>query len=367
MPNLITYARKAANFTCTVGLLFASVQSSAIEFENYQLEGNPENATVMEYRGRPALQITGGRYWFSDMTLSDGVIEFDAAMDESHTFFGLIMRAESDNHFENIYLRAHLNKKPDAMQYMPVVNGISSWQIFSDQNAISAAKYDYNDWNKVKIVVQGDKADIYVNSNEPTLHVPDLKTDIKTGRLGLWMFSIEKTPVYFSNLQVRALTPDDKIVGTAKETPALADGLIRSFKVSEPVPEDTVGHNHWLDLDIDKLSWQSLEVESNGIANLAKLSGIADKANTVLIHESIETDKAEMRKLRFGYSDRVQIFLNGKLVFAGNAGWKQRDYRFLGTIGLNDAVGLSLQEGKNDLVIAVSETFGGWGWTAAWE
>ena len=64
--------------------------------------------------------------------------------------------------------------------------------------------------------------------------------------------------------------------------------------------------------------------------------------------------------MRFGYSDRARIYLNGELLFAGDAGWRTRDYRFLGTVGLFDAVGLQLEEGENTLVIAVSETFGGW-------
>ena len=38
-----------------------------------------------------------------------------------------------------------------------------------------------------------------------------------------------------------------------------------------------------------------------------------------------------------------------------------RDYRFLGTIGYFDAVYLQLKKGRNDLWIAVSENFGGWG------
>lgn len=38
-----------------------------------------------------------------------------------------------------------------------------------------------------------------------------------------------------------------------------------------------------------------------------------------------------------------------------------RDYRFLGTVGYFDEVYVDLKKGKNELWIAVSETFGGWG------
>jgi hypothetical protein len=38
-----------------------------------------------------------------------------------------------------------------------------------------------------------------------------------------------------------------------------------------------------------------------------------------------------------------------------------RDYRYLGTIGLFDSVTLPLKAGENEIWIAVSEAFGGWG------
>jgi hypothetical protein len=38
-----------------------------------------------------------------------------------------------------------------------------------------------------------------------------------------------------------------------------------------------------------------------------------------------------------------------------------RDYRYLGTIGYFDNVTLPLEAGKNEICIAVSEAFGGWG------
>ena len=63
----------------------------------------------------------------------------------------------------------------------------------------------------------------------------------------------------------------------------------------------------------------------------------------------------------FGYSDDVSIFLNGRLLFSGMSGYHSRDPSFLGLIGLFDAVPLHLRKGENELLLIVSETFGGWG------
>jgi hypothetical protein len=61
------------------------------------------------------------------------------------------------------------------------------------------------------------------------------------------------------------------------------------------------------------------------------------------------------------------VFLNGQPLFAGDDTYQSRDYRFLGSIGWWDSVFLPLRQGENDLVIAVSESFGGWGLQARFE
>ena len=54
------------------------------------------------------------------------------------------------------------------------------------------------------------------------------------------------------------------------------------------------------------------------------------------------------------------VFLNGERLFRGSDGYRSRDYRFLGN-GWYDTVYLPLDEGENELLVAVSEDFGGWG------
>ena len=67
-----------------------------------------------------------------------------------------------------------------------------------------------------------------------------------------------------------------------------------------------------------------------------------------------------MKKFEFGYSDRVVAILNGKPIYWGTNQWRSRDYRYLGTVGLFDAIYLDLKKGKNTLLMAVSEDFGDW-------
>jgi hypothetical protein len=55
------------------------------------------------------------------------------------------------------------------------------------------------------------------------------------------------------------------------------------------------------------------------------------------------------------------VYLDGRLLFRGDDPYRSRDYRFLGSIGWWDALWLPLEEGPNELVVAVTEEFGGWG------
>jgi hypothetical protein len=63
----------------------------------------------------------------------------------------------------------------------------------------------------------------------------------------------------------------------------------------------------------------------------------------------------------FGFSDRAVAFLNGLPLYGCDDTYRSRDYRYLGTIGCWDSLYLPPEQGDNELVVAVSEDFGGWG------
>jgi hypothetical protein len=76
----------------------------------------------------------------------------------------------------------------------------------------------------------------------------------------------------------------------------------------------------------------------------------------------IDSDREQVKKLYLGYSDEVSVFLNGQILFRGRSAQNFRDPGFLGIINPeNDAVYLPLKKGSNELVLAVSELGGGWG------
>jgi hypothetical protein len=91
------------------------------------------------------------------------------------------------------------------------------------------------------------------------------------------------------------------------------------------------------------------------------VNGLSDQRDTVFARATIRSAVAQAKALELGFSDRVVVYLNGRTLFRGNDTYRSRDYRFLGSIGYWDTLFLPLEEGANELVVAVSETFGGWG------
>ena len=77
---------------------------------------------------------------------------------------------------------------------------------------------------------------------------------------------------------------------------------------------------------------------------------------------TIDSDRDQVKKLEIGYSDDVSVFLNGQILYRGRSAQGFRDPGFLGIVNPeNDAVYLPLKKGSNELVLAVSELGGGWG------
>jgi hypothetical protein len=70
-------------------------------------------------------------------------------------------------------------------------------------------------------------------------------------------------------------------------------------------------------------------------------------------------------RLVFAYSDAIGIFLNGRPLFDGeSASSRATQASSASRRSAPDAIYLDLVAGTNELVFAVAETFGGWGFSA---
>jgi len=129
----------------------------------------------------------------------------------------------------------------------------------------------------------------------------------------------------------------------------------------------------------DAMQWQDVTAEPPGIVAInryrdsphPRVSFANDFARrlepqpgmkVVYARTRIVVEHDQVRKLSIGYSDDVSVFLNGQILFRGRSAQNFRDPAFLGIVDAeNDAVYLPLKKGSNELLLAVSELGGGWG------
>ncbi len=76
----------------------------------------------------------------------------------------------------------------------------------------------------------------------------------------------------------------------------------------------------------------------------------------------ITAAKAGIRRIHVGFSDAAVLYSNGVPLFAGFRPAYLNDLGYMNLLG--DAVYLPLKAGRNEIVLAVTEYFGGWAFSA---
>jgi hypothetical protein len=341
-------------------------QAQTIPFDSNRWEIDAKESRIEEYLGRQSLFLKGGLALVKDAKFLNGVIEFDIAFPEERGFAGTVWRVLDKNNYEEFYFRSHQSGNPDANQYTPNFNGLAGWQLYYGEDFSAPVRYRFNEWMRVKIVVAGAQAEVYLmDMATPALFIPELKQKPASGQVGLSAGNF--AVAHFSNFSFAALEAP-ALKGKAKPPSPTPKGLIMAWAVSSGFPEKNLqGKAQLRESDKAGLTWKKLECEVTGIANLSRLVAIGEQSNTTFARLVINSEREQTKEIKFGFSDRVRVYLNDHLLYAGTDNYASRDYRFLGTIGLWDALYLPLKKGRNELWLAVSEDFGGWGVIAAIE
>ena len=208
------------------------------------------------------------------------------------------------------------------------------------------------------------RAVYFDHAAEPSLQVRELKRAPKAGALGV---QTAVGPVYFANFFYQS-TDNPGI----KPLPAVVQkkdpNVITQWQISEAFSNENTSEKGLLVPAFYKnFSWQKLDAEASGLANISIVTNRDRIKNSVLAKVEIRAENELIKRLDFGYSDAVQVFCNGQAIYNGDNSYRSRDYRYLGTIGFFDSVYLPLKKGKNELIFIVSEGFGGWGLQAKLE
>jgi hypothetical protein len=191
-----------------------------------QVELRNVKAETVNYKGKAAVRVidagparlddAGRLAVIRGSSFTDGSIEIELTGDTApdapenlRGFVGIAFRVAADtSRFECFYLRPKNGRSPDPVQKSHSAQYISipgfPWQKLRSE---TPGKYESyvdvapGEWTKVKIVVSGDKAELYVNgSAQPALVVNDLKQPRAAGAIALWVGP--GTIAHFANLRV---------------------------------------------------------------------------------------------------------------------------------------------------------------------
>lgn len=315
------------------------------------------NGKTVDHLGRKAFM---GNAMLKDVIFQNGVIEVDIATKPyQRSYPGVGFRAQDMRNYERLYIRPHRTVLyNDAIQYVATFNGIDGWQLFYGEGMSAQAEIPPDTWNHLKIEVHGMNAKIYWNTmDDPIMIINDLQHGASSGSLGV-MGPVDGS-AYFSNFSYRIDTTVYSGALTLKEKTI---GIISDWDISQPFRA--------IDVDIEQtpdeqglyVQWQKVHSQPDGLVDLSRYFGRTNAlADVVYAKTTLHADTDTIRQLSFGYSDYIVVYSGGKPVFFGNSAYQQRDRSFLGIVGYNDAVYLPLREGDNELMISVTEAFGGWG------
>ncbi|MFK5968930.1 MAG: hypothetical protein QM487_02260 [Candidatus Marithrix sp.] len=341
-----------------------------VPFDSDQWEFDAREAVVEEYMGQQALSLNGGLAML-DVEFINGTIEFDVFFEseffkENKGFIGSVFRLQDEANYEKFYTRPHrMDGEPDAAQLVPVYNHWSSWELYWEGH-FAPIQYVYDEWTHFKIVVSDKYAEVYAMDMETPVLTSELQREIKAGKIGLKSDPSAPATAHYANFEYTI--EDNPTIKNPPESQPAPVGTITSWAVSEPFEALELDSKMTLSAG-DGKGWVEWTADSTtGIMNLAKTSVIkSDPPNknpgvdTVFARTTIVSDKEQVKKLQFGFTDLVKVYFNGKLIYSENNSFASRDYRFMGLMRYSNELYLPLEKGENDLTFAVTGLFASWG------
>jgi hypothetical protein len=311
-----------------------------------------------------------------DISLRDGTIEADLDAPRASQFAGFAFRVASTADYEIVYFRGSGGQWKE-VQYQPLFDGEPTWQLYSgpgysaDLPSDSAATAGPM---HVKIVFADTRADVYINrAAQPALRIRELKRAPQAGHVAVWAAGDRTAQMTFANYSAVARV-ETQLEPLAPASPS--PGQIMRWRVSARLASpDTINapaelsQEHRQALRIAKTA----DAESDGLMNLSRIVGnpagpqvenVFGGAGWGLALASVTLNVSQARTaiLRFGYSEGISIFLNGRRVFAGTNLYSTPN---LGRVVADaNMVDLPLNVGANELVLAVTDRAFGWGFRA---
>lgn len=271
------------------------------------LELGNSDASLGEWRGMKALHLkkTGGAVFINnEFHLESFRIQALVAIPEAIGFIGLVFGARNSANYELIYLSPVASNGTGEIQYDPVMNGSTTWQIYNGSSYVSYTRYNVGDWVKLTIDVHEQSATVYVGDDfsTPQLIISKLQHGEVFGKIGVWGY----LPVYIRDLSIEGIPSISHSFAERKK-----EEFINEWLVSEPYSFDS---------QPNELSWIAASTEENGTLNINRLFS-SENEKVVQIKSSLTLSSETKSHISFGYSDELRLWINEEEVYHGLWMW----------------------------------------------
>jgi len=335
---------------------FAQQESVKIDMqkENWIV---PKGAVFETFDNRETLLLKGKRATVKDMLFINGTIEVDVYANSKRSFAGITFRKQNET-MEEVYLRMHKSSQVDAVQYTPIFNGESNWQLYREYQA--QVTFMNKGWNTLKIEVKNKTASVFVNDKK-VMDVDDLRTDQNNGSIGLFALFSNR----FSNFRIThkpAIVEDTK---TDNETP-VDSNIISTWEVTKAMPFKA-GEIQFS--DFLKEDYTELKTEASGLLPISKYITKTSSGNFeqnaedyVVASTTIYANEGDTKLFSFDYSDKIIVYLNGAPIFKGNNAFRAKGVQYMGHVDIDaNKLYLRLKKGENRIHCVVIDKANGWG------
>jgi sugar lactone lactonase YvrE len=318
-------------------------------------------AKQSEVLGRPCIE---GTAILSDVAFANGVIEVDLAVTGARSYPGLLFRIQSEDAHEEVYVRPHrAGLYPDAVQYTPVFNGVAGWQLYNGAGYTAATDLPRDTWLRLRLEVSGTQARLFIGDRpEPALRIDRLEHGESAGAIGV--YGPSNGTACFAEFRY---APTDTLTFDAPQRVAPPAGTIAGWEISRAFKIAQANRNAYPRFYfIHAAQWEPARPDARGLVDVARYRKPAGGGgDAVLVRTVVRSPRRQDATFTFGYSDDIDLFLNGHKLFGGRSGYQSRDPSFLGVVGPWDAARLTLEPGLNEIAFFLTENFGGWGFTGA--
>lgn len=349
------------------GLLYFSQVTQAISEQNlsavdWQL--SEKGVNIETVAGHEAFRLGVGELTSKNIVLQDGLIEFDMYSSGQRAFFYVYFRQQSKQNAEVIYFRTHKSKAPDTIQYAPVFQGRSAWQLYHGNTGTASAYVPTEQWVHVKLKIQGQFVSVWVGDNsEPVMENMPLSRAAESGfitiRGNIPRQSEATFSAYVRNIHIQPTRP----IITDVTQPSYDETQLTQFTVSPVFAADKTAILSVPETIMDK-NWTSIPTQPSGMLEFLRWRSIPKGMRTwsVAADTQLTSEHKQTCRLNIGFSDTLTLYLNGQVLMFADASYRYSKNRQEGLLHNKQlSVFLPLNKGANQLRAIVADSFGGWG------